>query len=325
LACSYYFPIGYSDGCIGIFRVSNLEKCQTLGEATVSEEKLPVGAIRWRPKLIMSKDRLLVSAGVDGVISYWYPLANKLVHQIKPEKKFSDLLCLDYTRDASKLAAAGRRRAIKLIDDEKKVVYAKLHPKGQQSPGHSNRIFSVKFDETGKTLVSGSWDMTVKVWDVNSGTVIRSIYGPEINGDTIEVYSGGDLIVTGSHRSKDALQLWSLSYGKLVETIEWDPLTPQDSSNIFSTVYEKNGYKFFAACGSGRNEARIFEQKTEKSYAFSCGVVKLPAACSSVDFSPKENLIAVGCCDGICRIFEKVEKGKAQSIIELDNSSKQPE
>jgi hypothetical protein len=289
-----------------------------LGEASITEEKLPVGGIRWRPKLTSTKDRLLVSAGVDGVINYWYPLANKLVASIKPEKKFSDLLCLDYSKDATKLAAAGRRRAIKLIDDEKRMVCAKLHPKGQQIPGHSNRIFAVKFDETGKTLVSGSWDMTVKVWDVNSGTVVHSIYGPEINGDTIDVYSGGDLFVTGSHRCKDALQIWSLSYGKLVETIEWDPLLPQNSSNVFSTAFEKNGYRFFAACGSGRNEARIFEKKSEKSYAFSCGVVNLPAACSSIDFSPKENLIAVGCCDGICRIFERVDKGKFQTAPDND-------
>lgn len=266
----------------------------------------------------MSKDRLLVSAGVDGSISYWNPLLNKLVHTIKPEKKFSDLLCLDYSKDATRIAAAGRRRAIKIIDDEKRVVCAKLRPKGQQLPGHSNRIFAVKFDETGKTLVSGSWDMTVKVWDVNSGTVVHSIYGPEINGDAVDVYTGGDLIVTGSHRSKEALQLWSLSYGKLVENIEWDPDKTQDSAHIFSTLFEKSGYKYIAGCGSGRNEARLFEKKMEKSYAFSCGVTNLPAACSSIDFSPKENLIAIGCCDGICRIFEKVDKGKAQSITDSD-------
>ena len=29
-------------------------------------------------------------------------------------------------------------------------------------------------------------------------------------------------IRTGSHRSEEALQIWSLSYDKLVETIEWD-------------------------------------------------------------------------------------------------------
>lgn len=262
----------------------------------------------------MAKDRLLVAAGGDGVISYWQPLTNKLQQTIKPDKKSSDLLCLDYARDATKLAVAGRRRSIKLIDDEKRVVCAKLRPKGTQMSGHCNRIFAVKFDETGKTLVSGSWDMTVKVWDVNSGTIIHSIYGPEINGDAIDVYSGNDLILTGSHRSKEALQLWSLSYGKLIETIDWDTDKSKDSSPIFSTSFDKNGYRTIAACGSGMNEARLFEKNMEKGYSFACGVVNLPHTCSTIDFSPKEKLLAIGCCDGICRLFEIVDKAKTQQI-----------
>ena len=260
----------------------------------------------------------MVSAGVDGVISYWNPLSGKLIATIRPEKKFSDLLCLDYSNDGSKLAAAGRRKAIKVFDDSKKTLITKLRPKGQQKPGHSNRIFAVKFDESGKTLISGSWDMTVKVWDVNSGTVAHSIYGPEINGESLDVYNGDDLFLTGSHRSKDSLQLWSLSYGKLVDTIEWDPEKPGDSSLLLSAQFEKEGNKYIVACGSGRNETRIFERGSNNSYKFSYGVVDLPAACSSVDMSPKLGLVAVGCCDGICRLFEKVEKSKQSAAIDLE-------
>lgn len=33
-------------------------------------------------------------------------------------------------------------------------------------PGHTNRVFSVKFDtKKPYLLVSGGWDATVKVWD----------------------------------------------------------------------------------------------------------------------------------------------------------------
>ncbi len=254
----------------------------------------------------------MVSAGIDGNINYWNPLSGKLVASIKAEKKGSDLFCLDYSRDWTRLAAAGKRRSIRIYDDEKRSLAIKLRHKGQVvSPGHSNRIFSLKFDDTGKQLVSASWDMTVKVWDLNSGTVARSIFGPEVTGEALDV--SGDVVITGSHRSKEALQLWSLSYGKLIDTVEWDPEKPGDSSQIFSAEFEKGGNRFIVACGSGRNEARVFEKGTSKPYTFSCGVLDLPSACSSIDVSSKENLIAVGSCDGICRLFERIEKGKRES------------
>ena len=149
--------LGYSDGCIGIYRVTNLERTKTLADTALVEERLPVGAIRyllnicrWHPKVTSKKELVLVSAGVDGVISYWNPLSGKLIATIRPEKKFSDLLCLDYSNDGSKLAAAGRRKAIKVFDDSKKTLITKLRPKGQQKPGHSNRIFAVKCSERGK-------------------------------------------------------------------------------------------------------------------------------------------------------------------------------
>lgn len=313
--------IGYSDGTIGIFKVANLEFITSLSTAGISEEKLPIGAIRWRQKLGVTKERLLVSAGVDGNINYWSPLSGKLISSIKPLKKSSDLLCLDYSRDSSKLAAAGRRKSINIYDDEKRMLITKLKSKGMKEPGHSNRIFSVKFDETGKILLSGSWDMSVKVWDLTSGTVINTIYGPEINGDSVDVNSSSDLILTGSHRDKEALQIWSLTSGKLIENIVWDPLnsSANESSMIFGAQLEKTNLNFILACGSGMNEARIFDKVADKKYCFSTGVTNIPSACSSIDYASKDNLIAIGCCDGICRLFERIDK-KKKAAAELTSS-----
>jgi WD40 repeat protein len=252
-----------------------------------------------------------VSAGIDGKISYWNAATGKHLAAIKPEKPNSDLFCLDYSRDGAKLAAAGKRRSIMIYDDEKRTVALKLRHKGQiVNPGHSNRIFALRFDDTGKQIISAGWDMTVKIWDLNTGTVVRSIFGPEVEGDAMDVV--GDMLITGSHRSKDSLQLWSIGNGKLIDTIDWDPEKPDDSSLIFSAQFEK-GNRFMAACGSGRNEARIFEKRMDKPFAFACGAINLPSPCSSIDISNKDNLMAVGCCDGICRLFERIEKGKRES------------
>ena len=38
--------------------------------------------------------------------------------------------------------------------------------------GHSNRIHAVKFTEDPNIFVSGSWDNTVKIWDIRSSIMI---------------------------------------------------------------------------------------------------------------------------------------------------------
>ena len=42
---------------------------------------------------------------------------------------------------------------------------ASLTLKSEKTNAHSDRITSVAFSPDGKTIVSGSWDTTLKVWD----------------------------------------------------------------------------------------------------------------------------------------------------------------
>lgn len=43
---------------------------------------------------------------------------------------------------------------------------------------------------------AGGWDNTVQVWDVRVGYAVRSIYGPHICGDSLDL--DGNTIVTGT-------------------------------------------------------------------------------------------------------------------------------
>ena len=53
--------------------------------------------------------------------------------------------------------------------------------------GHTDQVRSVAFSPDGKTLASGSWDGTVRFWDVATGRPI----GNPVTGDTDQVSVGG--------------------------------------------------------------------------------------------------------------------------------------
>ena len=43
---------------------------------------------------------------------------------------------------------------------------ASLELKAEKQSAHSNHVYSVAFSPNGKSIVSGSYDKTLKVWDV---------------------------------------------------------------------------------------------------------------------------------------------------------------
>ena len=68
---------------------------------------------------------------------------------------------------------------------------------------------SVVFSPDSKKLLSGSWDKTIKIWDIDSnGTLIT---GPVLQGHTWEVWSvamspDGKFIASGS--SDHTIRVW---------------------------------------------------------------------------------------------------------------------
>jgi hypothetical protein len=60
----------------------------------------------------------------------------------------------------------------------------------------------------------------VIIWDVRNKTAVRSVYGPKVYGDSIDVC--GDKILVGSWRHFQQVQLYDIGSAELVSEVEWN-------------------------------------------------------------------------------------------------------
>ena len=166
---------------------------------------------------------VLVTAQADGSLKHWHATSGKCLHARNDEPD-NHLYALDFNPDGSLLATAGRDCHIRIYDESTKSLVLNMKEHGD-FPGHSNRIFSVKFNQMQPNMViSGGWDQTIQINDLREKGPVASIYGPHVCGDAIDIRNDGVTLLTGSYRQDDALQLIDLRVMKICRTYEWDGL-----------------------------------------------------------------------------------------------------
>ncbi len=83
--------------------------------------------------------------------------------------------------------------------------------------GHIKRINAVVFSPDAKYAISGSWDATLKLWDVASGREVRTYYGKE-KVSAIALSPDGQYVLSADEGQRENLQLWDVTTGKKIRT-----------------------------------------------------------------------------------------------------------
>jgi hypothetical protein len=71
-------------------------------------------------------------------------------------------------------------------------------------------VFAVKFHPDDENLIlSAGWDNTVQIYDLRAGLAVRTIFGPHVCGDALDIATaaGGGYLLTGSWRPEEQLQV----------------------------------------------------------------------------------------------------------------------
>jgi WD40 repeat protein len=77
---------------------------------------------------------------------------------------------------------------------------------------------AVAVSPDGRFIVSGSWDCTVKVWELESGRLLRSLEGHTDGVRAVAVSPDGRFIVSGS--DDRTVKVWELESGRLLRSLE---------------------------------------------------------------------------------------------------------
>eukprot|EP01138_Halocafeteria_seosinensis_P014092 gb/GECG01014390.1/.p1 GENE.gb/GECG01014390.1/~~gb/GECG01014390.1/.p1 ORF type:complete len:367 (+),score=38.38 gb/GECG01014390.1/:1-1101(+) len=251
----------------GIIRVHNPFTAVRKYELfTGSKDALGITGLCFRPETNDSTTtNVLLACGADGSVQHWHVPSEKCLSRITEPN--NQVLCCDYKQDASLFATAGKDRVVRIYDEHTRELSQEMgKDRLLGDAGHGNRVFSLRFVPSDENLlVTGGWDNTIQVWDSRTGSSVRSIFGPHICGDSLDVTKDGKLL-TGSWRPNDPLELWDLHKGTKLETIRFSRAADGPGTSIYSATFSRDEQQcLILAGGSGENCAKVFDRTSGNS------------------------------------------------------------
>jgi hypothetical protein len=118
-------------------------------------------------------------------------------------------------------------------------------------------VNSVSFSPDGNTLASGSWDKTVKLWDVKSGKEIATLQGHQSWVNSVSFSPDGHTLASGSEDK--TVKLWDVKSGKEIASLQGH------QSPVWSVSFSPDGHTL--ASGSGDNTVKLWDVKSGKEIA----------------------------------------------------------
>lgn len=245
---------------------------------------------RWKP----NNNNLLLAANSNGFLFQYNISDFSLVSKLQEEN--NQILALDYNNKGDNFATAGKDAKIRIYDDETKKQLVSLGAKQWVSPGHTNRIFSLKFiNDDPNVLISGGWDPSVYIWDIRLKKCVDCIFGVCLMGDSLD-YKNGQILI-GNQKNKEQIQLYDYKSRNLLKVINWEMGCKMDGINVYTAQFsKKNGDYIVAGSSGGFNQMKIFSKKENYNPVFCANF--LPKGCYTSDFGNVFHNLAFGGGEG---------------------------
>ena len=156
----------------------------------------------------------------------------------------------------------------------------------------SSRVNSVAISSDGKTIVSGSYDNSVKIWERASGELLKTLEGHKGWVTSVAISNDGKTIVSGS--VDKSVKIWDRASGKLLKTLEGH------TNGVNSISISTDGKTIVS--GSGDNSVKIWERASGKLLKTLEGHTE---SVSSVAISTDGKTIVSGSNDNSVKIWDR--------------------
>jgi guanine nucleotide-binding protein subunit beta-2-like 1 protein len=176
--------------------------------------------------------------------------------------------------------------------------------------GHSNFVQDVVISHDGQFALSGSWDGTLRLWDLNTGLTTRSFLGHSRDVMSVAFSADNRQIMSGSRDNK--LKVWN-TLAECKFTVEADGHTDwvtcvRFSPNTTNPLIVSGGWDKKVKVWSATNLSLVKDLLGHTGYV------------STVSVSPDGSLCASGGKDGVAMLWdlnkgEQLYKLESQDVI----------
>lgn len=176
--------------------------------------------------------------------------------------------------------------------------------------GHSSWVDAVAIGKDGQILVSGSYDNTIKLWDLPTGKSVYTLVGHSSTVHSVAISYDKKTVVSGS--DDGTIKVWNTSTGQLIRTVKDSASERNTATKVQSVSISKDGQKFVS--GGDDRTVKIWQLETGKL------VQTLHGHSHKVEvvaIAPDNQTIVSGSDDGTIKIWQ-LETGELIRTIHGD-------
>jgi WD40 repeat protein len=164
--------------------------------------------------------------------------------------------------------------------------------------GHAGPVTAVAFSPSGGTLVSGSIDKSIKIWDAGTGQLLRTLTGNSDVVSSVAFVPNGKRIVSGSFDR--TVDIWDADTGQPVRTLRSDQTYSWEvPAAVWSLAISPQGTEIIS--GSADAAVRVWNIATGELVRVLRGQSDV---ITSVAYYPNGKAAVSGSKDGTVRIWD---------------------